>query len=336
MRNDVPDGAVSLLVPPAGVEKAGEARGRVLIERLRAEIRALEQVPVSLAIPPAPGTVPPRPACSFSPEQIRSLLPRGETREHEVRAEGSEPQTQNPLLTLPHKGRGIIWTTSSGTNLPLNHLTRAGLHEIRAAAYRDYPAALCFALAAMAEQAVLAARKLVLWCLTKEAAREWGQPYGAGLLAIGLDPASFLFVEARNAEAAAWALEEGLKSGTLIAALAAVEIKTPLVARRLGLAAKESRTPCLLLSGQGQASLPGTVSRWRIAARTSRPTRFDSSAPGSPVWELTLERCLGEAPGKIFIVEFSHESFRLDLSAAVSDRTAEAGEDRRGFAASRR
>jgi len=219
---------------------------------------------------------------------------------------------------------------------PFNHLTRAGLHQIRAAAYRDYPAALCFALAALAEQATLSEHELVLWCFTKEAAREWGRPYGLGLLAIGLDPASFLLVEARNADAAAWALEEGLKSGTLIAALAAVEIKTPLAARRLGLAAQESRTPCLLLSGQGQASLPGTVTRWRLAARASGPARFDRNAPGNPLWELTLERCRGEAPGKNFIVEFSHESFRLDLSAAASDRTAGAGESRRGFAASRR
>src|SRR5262245_63428518 len=66
LRNDVPGGAEGLLVPPAGVERAGGARGRVLIEQLRASIRALEQVPGSLAIPPAPGTAPPHPACSLS------------------------------------------------------------------------------------------------------------------------------------------------------------------------------------------------------------------------------------------------------------------------------
>ena len=66
MRNDVPGGAEGLLVPPAGVAKAGGARARVLIE-LRAQIRAIEQVPVSLANPPAPGTALPRPACSLLP-----------------------------------------------------------------------------------------------------------------------------------------------------------------------------------------------------------------------------------------------------------------------------
>src|ERR1700746_1677644 len=65
LRNDVPGGAEGFLVPPAGVERAGGAR--VLIEQLRASIRALEQVPVSLAIPPAPGTALSHPACSLSP-----------------------------------------------------------------------------------------------------------------------------------------------------------------------------------------------------------------------------------------------------------------------------
>jgi protein ImuA len=164
-----------------------------------------------------------------------------------------------------------------------------------------------------------------LWCLTKQAAREWGHPYGPGLLACGLDPALFLVVEASNAATAAWALEEGLKSRALIAALAAIEVETSLAARRLSLAAQASRTPCLLLSDHRQADLPGTLTSWRIAAQGSTPAPFDLNAPGAPAWQLTLERCRGEAPGRSFIVEFSHESFRLNLFAAACDRAPEAG-----------
>jgi protein ImuA len=164
-----------------------------------------------------------------------------------------------------------------------------------------------------------------LWCLTTGAAREWGRPYGPGLLAYGLDPALFLIVEASNAATAAWALEEGLKSRALIAALAAIEIETPLAARRLSLAAQASRTPCLLLSDHRLANLPGTLTSWRIAAQGSTPNPFDLNAPGAPAWHLTLERCRREAPGRRFIVEFSHESFRLNLSAAACDRAPEAG-----------
>ena len=292
MRNDVPGGDSGVLVPPADVAKAGGARARVLIEHLRAQIRALEQVPVSLAIPPAPGAAPPRrPACSLAPF--------------------------NPLQSLP----------PARETASLSRLKRGGLHEIRPAAYRDGPAALGFALALIAEQAAEHnSRDLVLWCFTNQMAREWGRPYGPGLIACGLDPTLFLLVEARTAEDAAWALEEGLKSRALVAALAGIEIKTPLAARRLSLAAQASRTPCLLLSDHRHAGLPGTLTSWRIAAQSSGPAPFDASAPGAPSWHLTLARCRGEAPGRSFIVEFSHESFRFRLSAPSSDRAAEAGE----------
>ena len=304
MRNDVPGGAVSLLVPPAGVAKAGEARGRVLIEHLRTKIRALEQVPVSLAIPPAPGAVPPRPACSFP----------------------SLSSFEGALRPPPQDDARL-----------LGKLKRGGLHEIRAEAYRDHPAALAFALAVIAEQAArpVANRELVLWCQTKETAREWGRPYGPGFLAFGIDPALFLIVVTRSPDCAAWALEEGLKSGALVAALAAVEIDSPLAARRLGLAAQTSHTPCLLLSGHRHANLPGTLTRWRIAARGSGHALFDVETPGNPAWQLTLERCRGEAPGRSFVVEFSHGSLRLSFSAAATDRTVGTGEGFKQLGAAR-
>jgi protein ImuA len=298
VRNDVPGGAEEFLVPPAGVAKAGGAKARVLIEHLRAQIRALEQVPVSLASPPAPGAAPPRSACSHLSPPIG-------------------------LFTPPPEGEGC-----RPREFPLSRLKTGGLHEIRPQAYGDGPAALGFALAAIAQQAreQVRRRDLVLWCFTSPAAREWGRPYGPGLMVFGLDPALFLVVEARKAEDAAWALEEGLKSRALIAALAEIEIKTPLAARRLSLAAQASRTPCLLLSGHQHAAMPGTLTSWRIAARKSESSPFDAAAPGAPSWHLTLERCRGEAPGRNFMVEFSHESFRFDLSAASGDRAAESGE----------
>jgi protein ImuA len=293
VRNNVPGGDHRGLVSPAGVEKrAGGSTGRVLIEQLRASIRALEQVPVSLATPPAPGAAPSRPACS--------LLP---------------PSNDN-------------------AESPLESLQQGGLHEIKPERYRDTPAALGFALAVIAAAAQTNCRGLVLWCLTRTAGREWGRPYGPALFRSGLYPARLLIVEARTADDAAWALEEGLKSGALVACLAQIPIKTPLAARRLGLAAQASRTPCLLLSGHGGADLsgmpgtglPGTLTRWRIATEPSLPPPFDAAAPGAASWRLTLERCRGRAPGMSFRVEFSHESDRLRVAAASSDRAAEAGE----------
>ncbi len=327
--NDVPGGAEGLLVPPAGVERAGGTRGRVLIEQLRASIRALEQVPVSLAIPPAPGTALPHPACSLSssPECLLHLPSK-----EEEKGDGVWPSPGGGrIATLRRPAPLSTPLPFGGQELPLAKLKQGGVHEIKAASYCDYPAALALALAAVAESTVKAnRRRLVLWCLTKHALREWGRPYGPGLCALGLDPSRFLTVEARTAQDAAWALEEGLKSRALIATLAQIEIKAPLVARRLGLAAQASSTPCLLLSSHQQPALPGTLTRWRIAARRSGLAPYDANAPGPASWQLTLEHCRSEARGKSFIVEFSHESLRVRLSAASSDRTAETGEDGEG------
>ncbi|MGA8688736.1 MAG: hypothetical protein WB662_02200 [Methyloceanibacter sp.] len=300
MRNNVPGGENVGEFPPSGVERAGGARGEGLIERLRRRIRALEQVPVSLAFPPAPGAGLPRPACSLllSPCIVSSY--------------------PSPL---PGKEAP-----------PLSKLAAGGLHEIRAAAYRDQPAALAFALAFLGER--LARRDSaspVLWCLMERAAREWGAPYGPGLLAFGLDPALFLIVETRNTLDVAWALEEGLKSGAFVAALGQVEVEVPLVARRLGLAAQTSRTPCLLLSGHQGGGLPGTLTRWRIGAAGSSLASFDASAPGAPCWHLTLERCRGTAPERSWTVEFSHGAYGFRLAAAFADRAAQAGKPRRAL-----
>jgi len=292
MRNNVPDGDPSALVPPADVDQgASGPTGRVLIEQLRASIRALEQDSVPLATPPAPGAAPPRPACSLTSASV---------------SEGGAVKT------------------------PLSAFRQGGLHEIKPHAHGDTPAALGFALSVIAEAMQAKPSGLVLWCLTQAAVRDWGRPYGPGLLRAGLDPLRFLIVETRTAKEAAWAVEEGLKSGALIASLAQTEVKTQLTARRLGLAAQAARTPCLLLCGHGDENLPGTLTRWRIATEGSAHVPFDRSAPGTACWRLSLERCRGQAPGRRFHVEAPHEPDGLRVVSASADRAAEAGEREQG------
>lgn len=312
MRNNVPDGDLSALVPPADVEeRAGGHTGRVLIERLRASIRALEQVPVSLSIPPAPGAAPSRPACSLTPSSSASN------------------------------------TANAASHSPLSTLHQAGLHEIKPHAYRDTPAGLGLALSVIAD-IQKQGPGAVLWCMTQRHAQEWGRPYGPGLLKAGLDPARVLIVETHTADEAAWALEEGLKSASLIAGLAQTEIKTQLTARRLGLAARAAGTPCFLLTGHGEAKIPGTLTRWRIATEASAHIPFDTGAgfgggahfgegtPGPACWRLSLERSRASAQreGVGFHVEAEHdgphEPDGLRVVPASSDRAADPGTLARG------
>ncbi len=135
MRNDGPGGAEGWLVPPAGVERAGGAHGP--IKRLRARIRALERVPVSLAFPPAPGT--PGFACSSSP-----WLAEDRDAPHPLFLAERGPLAIVPDLALRKGDEG-----RKQREPPFGKLRRSGLHEIKPAAYRDAPAALAFAFAAI-------------------------------------------------------------------------------------------------------------------------------------------------------------------------------------------
>jgi protein ImuA len=315
VRNDVPGGKNVGEFLPSGVEKAGGAGGEGLIEHLRKRIRVLEQVPVSLAFPPAPDTGPlPRPACSLL-ASVPSLP---------LSSLGA-PANANPS-PLPGEGSG------PRAQIPWSKLAANGLHEIKPAAYRDAPAALAFVLAFIGDRLVKREDAApLLWCLTDRAAREWGAPYGPGLIALGLDPALVLIVQARNATDAAWALEEGLKAGAFIAVLGQIEVKAPIIARRLGLAAQTSRTPCLLLSGHQGSGLPGTLTRWRVAAERSSGAAFDAAAPGPPAWHLTLERCRGMVPSRSWTVEFRDVAYGFRLAPRFADRAAEADEERQAL-----
>src|SRR5262249_39405349 len=119
LRNDVPVGAEGLLVPPAGVERAGGGRGRVLVWQVRASIRALEQGSVSLGLPPPPGQRPPPPppalyllpGAYFTPPPARGRTARAFGHR---RVGGTLPSCggQTPFPTLP--GGGSFRSPSSG------------------------------------------------------------------------------------------------------------------------------------------------------------------------------------------------------------------------------
>jgi protein ImuA len=330
VRNDVPGGKNVGEFLPSGVEKAGGAGGEGLIEHLRKRIRVLEQVPVSLAFPPAPDTGPlPRPACSLLaiPSSLSSPGFTGRS---------STPVALSEIWPRQSsQDQGVLDARFGGhdkVEAPLPKLAAAGLHEIKPAAYRDAPSALAFALAFIGDRLVKREdASPLLWCLTDRAAREWGAPYGPGLISFGLDPALILIVQARNGMDAAWALEEGLKARAFTAVLGQIEVKAPLIARRLGLAAQTSRTPCLLLSGHQGGGLPGTLTRWRVAAARSSGAAFDVAAPGAPTWHLTLERCRGAAPERSWTVEFRDVAYGFRLAPCSADRAAEADTKRQAL-----
>jgi protein ImuA len=165
--------------------------------------------------------------------------------------------------------------------------------------------------------------KPVLWVQERMAILESGRIYPPGLG--GLD---LVHVEARDARAALWAMEEGVRCSALSAVIGELYGDPAALAftatRRLAVASERSSVPCWLVRLGGNANLSGARMRWRIASAPSLANPFDMRAPGLPAWDAELFRARGHPPGRWSV---AHEAGAFHLVAGASDRAL--GEEQR-------
>jgi protein ImuA len=160
--------------------------------------------------------------------------------------------------------------------------------------------------------------------------------YAPGLAAFGLDLRRLILVSARRDAEVCWALEEALRSRSLVAAVAEVGILSLNATRRLQLAAEQAGIPCFLLRrwrtkelAQQQRAQPiAAVTRWRISPQP-QPRGFDQATVpelGPAHWRLDLWRCRNAAAAS-WIMEFDHAAqqrvtaFPVPVAAALADRS---------------
>lgn len=283
----------------------GVAARSSLIGRLREKIRVIEQAPVSLAAPPVADMARARRlACNASAG----------------RETGSSPWTFG-AEEVDHA-------------LPDGGLNPAGLHEVRAHGYGDSWAALGFALALLGRrQRTQSGPGSLLWVFTERDAREFGTPYGPGLASFGIDPSTLLMVRVRRGGDLAWALEEGIKSRALAAAFGQGDALPAPLLRRLALAARTYRTPCLFVPGFRAGGFGPALTRWRVAGAPSVPHPFDPSAPGLPRWAATLERCRHGPGGRSWLLEWetqNQEAWRSEAPTGKENQEARSAEGTTG------
>lgn len=175
------------------------------------------------------------------------------------------------------------------------------------------------------------ASRPLLWVQERMAILESGRIYPPGL------PFELIHVEARDARAALWAMEEGLRCAGLSAVIgevwgdpAALDFTAT---RRLAVAAERFGVAAFLVRLGGRADLSGARMRWRIASAASLANPLDPRAPGAPAWDAELFRARGLAPGRWTV---SHEDAQPagaadsgDLAAGVGDRALGEAERRK-------
>ena len=167
----------------------------------------------------------------------------------------------------------------------------------------------------------------ILWVQERMAIVESGRIHPHGLPYPDL-----IHVEARDARAALWAMEEGIRCSGLALVIGEIwgdpKALDFTATRRLAVAAERSGVGCWLVRLGGNANLSGARMRWRIASRPSLAHPLDPRAPGASAWEAELFRARGRPPGQWTVAhEASDPSHPFRLVAEAGDRTV--GEDRR-------
>ena len=201
---------------------------------------------------------------------------------------------------------------------------RPTLSEVFAASPRD-GGATGFLLARLPRDLPL------LWVQERMAILEGGRLYppGLGASSPGHD---LIHVEARDARAALWAMEEGLRCtslGAVIGELWGDPRSLDFTAtRRLAVAAERYGVAAFLIRLGGHANLGGARMRWRVGSAHSAANPLDQRAPGPPRWDAELFRARGFVPGRWTV---SDEPPDLQhLVAVPGDRAL--GEGERGAA----
>jgi protein ImuA len=236
--------------------------------------------------------------------------------------------------------------------LPNASLPLAGVHEISPFSVRDGAAASGFCLALVVRLlGAMRSSGTVLWCARGVEAREYGDLYAPGLIALGLSPDNMLIVRAERDRDILWAMEEGLKTpglGAVVGEVAEVELSAT---RRLLMASEKACTPCLLLRPAGGFLPSAAFSRWRVAAAASGFAKINETvgsgdfenvgkyppqsvfSPQSafppqlafPRWRVELARCRGLLKGgwpQSWNLDWNYETHAFHMAAPLADRSA--------------
>lgn len=171
---------------------------------------------------------------------------------------------------------GLALCPAIDAALPGGGLPWAALHEVLA---EEPEAAAEFCTLLLARAAAVAGGSL-LWIAAER--------FPSGLGRFGLSPADLLLVRAVRPEDALWAIEEGLASPSIAAAVLCLDSVEPMAARRLQQVAAAGGGIGLLLRQDAGESVMAT--RWRVGG--------GSVGLGDPRWRLELLRCRAGRPGR--------------------------------------
>jgi protein ImuA len=199
------------------------------------------------------------------------------------------------------------------------------LQEVFTDEHRHVGAAFGFALA-QAMRFLDPARPAVIHLGLVREGQDLGLPYGPGLAAAGLDPATLVLVQAADPRQLLWAAEEALACRAVAAVVAEIGGQPKSLdftaSRRLSLRAAAAGTSLFLVRYGRWREASAASWRWQVSPDASGPMAFDARAPGAARWRVTLEKGVLDtgAPPVDWIVEWTrHGLERIDEAEQRAD-----------------
>ncbi len=166
----------------------------------------------------------------------------------------------------------------------------------------------------------------ILWIQERLVALETGRPFGEACERFGCNIERLVLACSRNTADLLWAMEEGLRCGSLAAIIGeawgnprALDFTAT---KRLAMRAERQGVPVFLLRYNAQADLSAARQRWNVRSLPSAPHPYDAKAPGAPRWQGELFRARDTRPG-VWAVEYDRAAHRLDLVSPLPDPAVE-------------
>ena len=158
----------------------------------------------------------------------------------------------------------------------------------------------------------------ILWVQDRLSQKEAGRPYlpGSG----GQRP--IIRVDVTRPADVLWAMEDGLRCGTLGAVIGEIWGDPPVLSftatKRLAIRAEAGGLPCWLVRRSAMPNLSAARDRWRIRSLPSDPHPHDAQAPGDPRWQVELFRSRASKPGT-WVGRYDSATGHVYLSAPFRD-----------------
>jgi hypothetical protein len=148
-------------------------------------------------------------------------------------------------------------------------------HEVWAKRPHDHASATGVMLEALKNDS-----RPILWVIERAISKDYGIPYGPGLLCHDIDPARCVLVRTQKQQQTLWVIEEALKNDCFSGVFGEISDITLKESRRLSLAAATCDSVMIALLRSEYQPSSAAYSRWQISPTESARQYYAMTAPG--------------------------------------------------------